>query len=319
MKKKLSLKFLFVCALLLSASLVNNVSAQTDKTCETAKPIYKSAPAISADVVISEVYGGSETGGVYNADFIELYNNSAAAVNISAFAIQYYTAGQINGGAPTSIAGIPDGTILAAFSYYVIRVSPDNRAGAPLPCISLNASATFAETGIDSSGGKVVLTNTTAALPDCTSTLNVVDRLGYGLTPVVCNEYANAAQPTSATSVQRLAGASDTDNNSQDFISSQAPTPCGQLLTPTAAFVDVGGRVTNAKGRGIMNALIRMTDSTGVVHREYTNSFGFYSFSAVEVGQTVFVDVISKRYNFVEPLKVVSLLEESANVDFIAY
>jgi predicted outer membrane repeat protein len=88
---------------------------------------------------------------------------------------------------------------------------------------------------------------------------------------------------------------------------------------PTAASVSVAGRVTTANRRGISRALVRMTDSTGIVRTTYTNSFGYYSFADVEVGQTVIFDVRSKRYNFTQPTQVISLDGNSSRVNFIAY
>jgi hypothetical protein len=88
---------------------------------------------------------------------------------------------------------------------------------------------------------------------------------------------------------------------------------------PTAAMTNVSGRVTTAKGRGISRALVRMTDSSGVVRTAYTTSFGYYSFKDVEAGQTLVLAVKAKAYNFTEPTRVVSLNEELATIDFIAH
>ncbi len=88
---------------------------------------------------------------------------------------------------------------------------------------------------------------------------------------------------------------------------------------PTAASVSVAGRVTTANRRGISRALVRMTDSTGIVRTTYTNTFGYYSFDGVQVGQTVIFDVRSKRYNFTQPTQVVSLDGNSSRVNFTAY
>lgn len=321
MKKNFTLTALFVFAMILSAALAGSVSAQTEKSCASNKITVAYAPEASANVVINEVYGGSEaTNASFNADFIELYNLSPTPVNISDFSVQYYTAGQINAGAPTHTAHIPAATTLAGNSYYVIRISPLRATGAALPCENLDASASFAETGIAPDAGKLVLSSTGADLANCTQTLNVVDRVGYGITPIVCNETANAGAPSATTSVQRTAGAVDTDNNSADFTANSAPTPCAaRTAGPTAAMVTVGGRVTNANRRGISRALIKMTDGTGVVRAAYTNSFGYYKFADVEVGQTLIFDVKAKRYNFTEPTRVVSLNEESTTINFVAY
>lgn len=321
MKKNFTLTTLFVFTMLMSAAFANEVFAKTGQKFASDKISVAYAPAVSTNVVINEVYGGSELpGNVYNADFIELYNASGIDVDISDYSVQYYTAGQINGGAPTSTAHIPANIILPAFSYYVIRVSPIRATGADLPCATLDDSASFAETGIDSDGGKLILTSTGADLPDCMSSLNVVDRLGYGAEPAEpCNETFNANQPSTTTSVQRRAGRADSDNNSTDFTAFSAPTPCVRLLGSTAAMVNVGGRVINSKGRGISGVLIRMTDSAGIVHTTYSTSTGNYNFADIEVGQTLVFEVKAKNYSFTQPTQVVSLSEESTTIDFTGF
>lgn len=317
MKKTFSSGALFIFAMMI-LTLAGNVSAKTENNCVSGQNTIANAPEASVGVVINEVYGGSETGGVYNADFIELYNSSSAAVNISDYSVQYYTAGQINGGAPTSTAHIPDGTIMAPFSFYVIRVSPDNRAGAVFPCTSLNASASFAETGIASEGGKLVLSSTGADLPDCTSSLNVVDRLGWGIAPEFeCNELFNAGEPTTAKSVQRRSGRGDTDNNSTDFTVLSTPTPCGQILASTAATVNISGIVTNSSGIGLSGAIISMTDSNGIIRTTTTDSSGSYNFADVQAGLTYIMTVRSKRIIFSQPTQILSVSDDTTNVNFV--
>src|SRR3954452_7924539 len=51
------------------------------------------AQALSPNVVISQVYGGGgNTGATYTNDFIELFNRSASAVNITGWSVQYASA-----------------------------------------------------------------------------------------------------------------------------------------------------------------------------------------------------------------------------------
>jgi hypothetical protein len=83
--------------------------------------------------------------------------------------------------------------------------------------------------------------------------------------------------------------------------------------------VNVSGRVRNSSGRGISRALVRMTDGAGVVRTAYTNSFGSYNFTDVNVGQTLIFEVKAKRYNFTEPTQVVSLNQELTTLNFTAY
>ena len=321
MKNNYILSILFVFAIIMSAAFTGNVSAQAGRDFVSSKIITANAPEASMNVVINEVYGGSETGGVYNADFIELYNLSDTAVNISDYSVQYYTAGQINSGAPTSTAHIPAATILQPHSYYVIQVSPATGAGAALPVVDLNASASFAQTGIASDAGKLVLSSTGADLAACTSTSNlVVDRVAWGSTPdFVCNETTNAGQPTTAKSVQRRVGAADTNNNSTDFTASSAPTPGAPQLAPTAASVSIGGRVTTSTGRGIRNVVILMTDGGGQIKTAITGSFGFYSFPDVQAGETYVLTARGKRFTFVQQSQVISINDDNFDVNFTGF
>jgi hypothetical protein len=47
-----------------------------------------------------------------------------------------------------------------------------------------------------------------------------------------------------------------------------------------------------------------------------TNSFGNYSFVNVLVGANYILSVSSKKYNFAEPSRVISVSEEVTNADF---
>ncbi len=89
-------------------------------------------------------------------------------------------------------------------------------------------------------------------------------------------------------------------------------------LAPTAASVSVGGRVLTANGNGINRAYISLTDGNGFTRRAKTNSFGYYSFDSVEVGETYIISVMSKRYQFAQPTQVLSVNEELNDVNFTA-
>lgn len=91
------------------------------------------------------------------------------------------------------------------------------------------------------------------------------------------------------------------------------------LAAPTAATVNVRGRVTDSRGRGIFRAMVLMTDGNGDIRYAQTNSFGYYLFPDVEVGQTLILSVRSKRVSFSQPTRIVSLTEDANAVDFEAY
>jgi hypothetical protein len=64
--------------------------------------------------------------------------------------------------------------------------------------------------------------------------------------------------------------------------------------------------------------MITLTDGSGTVRKTYTGTFGYYKFDDIMVGQTVIIDVRNKRYNFPQPTRIISLVDELTNVDFIA-
>ena len=64
-----------------------------------------------------------------------------------------------------------------------------------------------------------------------------------------------------------------------------------------AASVSVSGRVTTPDGRGLRNAVVKLTDVQGT-RSTTTSSFGLYSFDNVQTGQQITVRVLSKLYRF---------------------
>ncbi len=79
--------------------------------------------------------------------------------------------------------------------------------------------------------------------------------------------------------------------------------------------VTVGGKVTTPDGRGLRNAVVSLTDSTGVSSFAITSSFGFYTFDSIRLGETCTISVSSKRYRL-SP-RVVRADGNLADVDFI--
>ncbi|MBS1792651.1 MAG: alpha/beta fold hydrolase [Acidobacteria bacterium] len=96
-------------------------------------------------------------------------------------------------------------------------------------------------------------------------------------------------------------------------VSSFSPWTIAQLA-PTAANVAVAGRVSGPDGRGIANATVQLTDSAGTARTVKTNSFGYYRFDDVAVGQVLTLGVRHKAYRF-DP-RVVTVADEIENLDF---
>jgi len=92
-----------------------------------------------------------------------------------------------------------------------------------------------------------------------------------------------------------------------------------EFLPLTASGVTMAGRVTTADGRGIRNAQVVVTgDGLSEARTATTGSFGYFSFDGLTAGQTYVVTVNSQRYTFSVPSRVISLVDNLANVDFVA-
>jgi hypothetical protein len=68
--------------------------------------------------------------------------------------------------------------------------------------------------------------------------------------------------------------------------------------TPTSAGASLSGRVLETNGRGLANATVVLTDSTGFERTVQTGSFGRFSFSDLPSGETYIVSVRSRRFVF---------------------
>lgn len=104
-----------------------------------------------------------------------------------------------------------------------------------------------------------------------------------------------------------LTGNSGQNNHTYDF---------GFYLVPTAANVSVGGRISSGSGKALNSVVVYLIDHNGVMRQTMSNSFGYYRFDDVEVGQTVTVSVFSKRISFSQPTQVLMLKDNALEVNF---
>jgi hypothetical protein len=66
----------------------------------------------------------------------------------------------------------------------------------------------------------------------------------------------------------------------------------------TAAPVTLSGRVLDANGRQVSNAIVSLTDSSGAVRSTRTSTFGYFSFGDLAAGQSYLVRVSSKTAQY---------------------
>lgn len=88
-------------------------------------------------------------------------------------------------------------------------------------------------------------------------------------------------------------------------------------LQPTAASVTVTGRITRSNGAGVYHASVGLTNQSGVTVYALTNPFGYYVFNNVQVGHTYIVTPHSKSYTFDPSYRLINVLDELTDVNFI--
>lgn len=116
--------------------------------------------------------------------------------------------------------------------------------------------------------------------------------------------------------VDRTTSYSATFGNVCSTVSSFSRFVVAQGLIPTAARAMVSGRVSVGKGAGLVNAFVILTDINGNSRTARTNSFGYYRFDDVEVGQTYIVAVRSKQFQFTP--QIISVNDNIRDLDFTA-
>ncbi len=87
----------------------------------------------------------------------------------------------------------------------------------------------------------------------------------------------------------------------------------------TAASASISGRVMTASGQGIRNATVVVTGNSLAEPRiAQTGSFGWFTFDGLQTGETYVVTVNSRRFTFSAPSRVISLVDNVVDADFIA-
>ena len=170
---------------------------------------------LQSPVLISQVYGaGGNSGATLNADYIELYNRSEAAVDLTGWSVQYASA------SGASWQSVPLAASLAPGKYYLVKLA-GGTTGSALP--SADATGTINMSGTQ---GKVALRNSTATFTGSSPVgqNGLQDFVGFG----AANAYEGsgaAPSPSKTTAIFRgTGGASDSGDNRDDF-SASAPNP----------------------------------------------------------------------------------------------
>jgi DNA/RNA endonuclease G (NUC1) len=233
--------------------------------------VVKVIPVVPDHVTISQLYGGGgNSGATYSHDYVELYNPHTTSFDLTGWSLQYASA------TGESWQVQPLGGSIAPGEYYLIGLATNNAAvGAPLPPANVNGDINMSGTT-----GKIALVNNFDALagPCPISDLGIVDFLGYGTT-ASCAEGTRAPAPSNTTSLFRKnGGATDTDNNSADFVTG-APNP-----RRTAPIVEIGPSVFATDPRN--NASSAPRDATIAINftEPVTVDSGWYDITCGSTG-----------------------------------
>ena len=236
-----------------------------------------SAPAAAApdasDVVISEVYGGGgSTASAWNRDYVELYNPTDEAIDLSGTSVQYRASGSTSN--PTGVT-VLSGSVPAK-GYFLVGEGTGT-AGAAVPTPAVSGSISMSGTA-----GTIFLADQTTALTapptgSVTGDPAILDLVGYGST----NTFETAAAPATSTSTSaaRDAAGTDTNDNSKDLtVAAGTPgvAPGGTTEPPGDP---VPATIAEIQGTGATSPLAgKPVTTSGVVTAAYpTGGFnGFY-------------------------------------------
>jgi predicted extracellular nuclease len=227
-----------------------------------------SANTSGTGVVISEVYGaGGNAGAVRNADYVELYNPTDAAISVADDYIHYRSAAGGSGGTPYRLSGS-----VPAHGHFLIQMGTAGANGTALPTPDAGPAG-FTMAG---AGGQVFLLSQSTPITttgDMKNVAGVVDMVGADT--ATSFETAATDDPASTTqSLNRSATGADTDSNLVDF-SLQAPTPenSNPVVTPPSEHT-----IAEIQGTGDASPLINQTVITqGVVTAAYPTG-GFFGY-----------------------------------------
>ncbi len=183
--------------------------------------------AFAANAVrISQVYGGGgNSGAPFNQDFVEIFNASGSAVDISGWAVEYASSNATALWGTTFAGGanyvqFPSGTVIQPCSYILIGAAFGANTGLPaLPTPDFTLASNLSGTA-----GRVGLFSTVNANVACGAETGLVDKYSFGATTPCAEGTPSAALSNTTAGIRNNGGLTDSDNNSADFTIG-TPTP----------------------------------------------------------------------------------------------
>ncbi len=234
------------------------------------------------NVVISQMYGGGGGSGYYLYDYVELYNRTDTAVDVSGWSIQYGSATGIVGQNINFVCALPAGTVIPPGGYFLVQLSTAGTSGRLFPVRADLTNTAPSILNLSQASGKVALANintplnlpASGPLPDS----RIVDFVGYGAaglgeggTKVNNGVALNNMQGC----VRKMAGLQDTDNNNIDFDVVTPPVPRNSKAGKLHFFP--GNWLPPTNGMYVSPAMWHQAYANGIIisniaHRIFTGS-----------------------------------------------
>ncbi|MGB0134244.1 lamin tail domain-containing protein, partial [Dokdonella sp.] len=280
------------------------------------------ASPASAQVVISQVYGGGgNSGATYTHDFIELFNAGASPQNLNGWSVQYASSSGTSWGV-TNLTNV----VLQPGQYYLIQQAQGAGGSTPLP--TPDATGTTAMSG---SNVKVALANSTTALTGaCPAGGTLLDLVGTG--SANCPNPVGAMSNTTAA-IRKSGGCTNTGNNGSDFSigaatprnTAAATAPCGGpgtlAISVASLAIDEGDagltpfvftvQLSEAAPAGGITFDYATADDTAIAGTDYQAASGSETILEGANSQTITINVIANTTT--EPDRAFTL--ELTNVD----
>ncbi len=195
--------------------------------------------------------------------------------------------------------------------------------GVPLNAVTL----TFDDTAFQ------VLPNSTSIVTGKYEPANWVTPVANFISPAPAGPYTEPGSAVGGFSLRNVFGPSNPNGTWNLYVRDRgsvpplAPEGVGaiaggwglEFVAPTTATAEISGRVLTADGRPIANVKVVLSGgglpSSKVV---YTGQLGYYYFSDLPVGQNYVVTVKSRRFNFADPTRLFTLVDNITDENFVA-
>ena len=215
-------------AVTITATSANNIAG-------TAKLSVTSSGGVAdhtGEIVISQIYGGGgNAGSTFKNDFVELFNRSTHAVDVTGWSVQYASStGSFTQATPLT-GSIPAG------GYYLVQESAGTGGTVDLP--TPDATGTISMAG--GAGKTLLIQSITPAGVACPTGIAIVDQVSYG-SGTNCGSFTPTLSATAAA-LRRSGGCFYTPDAATDF-NTAAPAPRNSATAPRSCVVGPLDHVT---------------------------------------------------------------------------